>query len=172
MDSLISDIGTGTTVPIEVILGRLFIATVLGAAVGFEREWTKRPAGFRTHILICIASATVAILTIEITGMAIFNDNSVTIDPVRLIEAVTAGVAFLAAGMIVFAKGEIHGLTTGAGMWLAGSIGLACGLGFWQIALIATILALAVLWLMRIVEKQIVDRENANTKIKPEDAEG
>jgi putative Mg2+ transporter-C (MgtC) family protein len=71
------------------------------------------------------------------------------IDPLRVIEAVTAGVAFLAAGFIVFAKGEVKGLTTGAGIWLAAAIGLSIGFGYWMIALSATILGVVVLALLR-----------------------
>jgi putative Mg2+ transporter-C (MgtC) family protein len=119
--------------------------------VGIEREWRDRPAGLRTHILICLATATIAILTIEITHVDVFAGQEIRIDPIRLVEATTAGVAFLAAGLIFFAKGEVHGLTTGAGMWLAGAIGLAVGLGFWQIALMATVLALIVLGLLQMV---------------------
>ncbi len=78
--------------------------------------------------------------------------NSIRVDPIRLVEAVTAGVAFLAAGLIIFSKGEVHGLTTGAGMWLAAAVGLACGLGFWQIAVFTTALALVVLGLLKRVE--------------------
>ncbi len=74
-------------------------------------------------------------------------------DPMRLLEAITNGVAFLAAGMIAFTRGRVVGLTTGAGMWLAGAIGLAAGLGFWRIALVATAAALVVLSLLRTVEK-------------------
>ncbi|HET9536854.1 MAG TPA: MgtC/SapB family protein, partial [Mesorhizobium sp.] len=74
---------------------------------------------------------------------------SIRVDPIRLVEAVTAGVAFLAAGLIIFSKGEVHGLTTGAGMWLAAAVGLACGLGFWQIAVLATALALIILGVLR-----------------------
>lgn len=127
------------------------MAAALGSIVGIEREWRDRPAGLRTHILICLATATIAILTIEITHVDVFAGQEIRIDPIRLVEATTAGVAFLAAGLIFFAKGEVHGLTTGAGMWLAGAIGLAVGLGFWQIALMATVLALIVLGLLQMV---------------------
>ena len=74
-------------------------------------------------------------------------------DPIRIIEAVTAGVAFLAAGTIVFSRGEVHGLTTGATLWLAGAIGVACGIGYYFIALLATVLAVFVLTVLRWVEK-------------------
>lgn len=109
----------------------------------------------RTHILVCLSAAIVAVLTIEIAHHDAFNAEEVRLDPIRLIEAVTAGVAFLAAGMIVFNKGEVEDLTTGVGLWFAGSIGLACGLGFWQIGLMATGFALAVLWLMRLLAHRL-----------------
>lgn len=145
----------------------MLLAVALGAVIGFEREKHDRPAGMRTHILVCLAAATVAILTIEITHMATFNDQAVRIDPIRLVEAVTGGVAFLAAGFIVFARGEIRGLTTGAGLWLAGAIGLACGLGFWPIALIAAFLALIVLWLLGVVERRYIsDNGSISEKAK------
>ena len=82
-----------------------------------------------------------------------FAKASVTVDPLRVVEAVTAGVAFLAAGSIMFSRGEVHGLTTGAGMWLAGAIGVACGLGLWQVAGFGTLLVLIVaglLWRLQI----------------------
>jgi putative Mg2+ transporter-C (MgtC) family protein len=155
MERFIDEIGHPTAIPFGIIAARLALAAVLGAAVGFEREWRQRPAGLRTHILVCLSAAIVAILTIEITHVSYFEDDNVRIDPVRTIEAVTSGVAFLAAGLIVFARGEVHGLTTGAGMWLAGAIGLCCGLGFWSIAAFATVLAILVLALLRIVEQKL-----------------
>jgi putative Mg2+ transporter-C (MgtC) family protein len=162
VDSLLSQLENSTYTPFHGIAVRLVLATLLGAAIGFEREWTRRPAGLRTHILVCLAAATAAVLTIEITHVAPFQEDSVRVDPIRLIEAVTAGVAFLAAGFIVFSRGEVHGLTTAAGMWLAGAVGLASGLGFWQIALLATLLGVTVLWLLRLFERQLeLNRHNA-----------
>ena len=155
MEQLLEEIGQGTHVPFPVIAARLTLATMLGAAVGLEREWRQRPAGLRTHILVCLAAALVAILTIEIAHLSYFEGDRMRIDPLRSIEAVTSGIAFLAAGLIVFARGEVHGLTTGAGMWLAGAVGLSCGLGFWGIAVFATALAVIVLSLLRIVERKL-----------------
>lgn len=140
--------GHETWLPFPVIIARLLLAAFLGALVGAEREWRHRPAGLRTHILICVATATIAILAIEITHVDDFAGQEIRIDPLRLVEATTAGVAFLAAGLIFFSKGQVHGLTTGAGMWLAGAIGLAIGLGFWQIAALVTLLAIVVLGLL------------------------
>jgi putative Mg2+ transporter-C (MgtC) family protein len=155
MPAELTSFGTGTTLELSAIVIRLLIAMACGAAIGVEREWRSHAAGLRTHVLVCLSAAIVAILTIEIAHHDAFNRQEVRLDPIRLIEAVTAGVAFLAAGMIVFNKGEVKGLTTGAGLWFAGSIGLSCGLGFWQIGLIATGFALTVLWLLRLVEHRL-----------------
>lgn len=159
MEQLAEEFGHPTFTAFPVILARLLLATVFGAAIGFEREWRNRPAGLRTHILVCVAAAVFAILTIEIVHAPMFSvaalKDSVKVDPIRLVEAVTAGVAFLAAGVVIFARGQVHGLTTGAGMWLAGAIGIACGLGFWQIALVGTLLALIVLSLLQMLENRL-----------------
>jgi putative Mg2+ transporter-C (MgtC) family protein len=147
--------------PFGAVAWRLALAALLGGLIGFEREWRKQPAGLRTHILVCLSAALIAILTIEIVKMEAFTGSGFQYDPIRLVEAVTAGVAFLAAGLIVFARGEIHGLTTGAGMWLAAAVGLSAGLGFWQIALLATALAVLVLGVLQQVERRFgFDREN------------
>jgi putative Mg2+ transporter-C (MgtC) family protein len=160
METIFSALESSTHTPFHAIAIRLALATLLGAAIGFEREWQHRPAGLRTHILVCLAAATAAVLTIEIAHTAPFQEDSVRVDPIRLIEAVTAGVAFLAAGFIIFNRGEVHGLTTAAGMWLAGSVGLASGLGFWQIALLSALLGVAVLWLLRLFEARLDLKRN------------
>ena len=152
MEQLAEEFGHPTFTAFPVIAARLLLAAVFGAAIGFEREWRNRPAGLRTHILGCVAAAIYALLTIEIVHAPMFLREGTQFDPVRIVEAVTAGVAFLAAGIVIFTKGEIHGLTTGAGMWLAGAIGAAAGLGLWQVALFATILALVVLGLLHALE--------------------
>ncbi len=157
-----------TWLPFSTIVSRLGAAVVIGAIIGFEREWRQRPAGLRTHILVSLAAASAAIVTIEITHAPMFADESVRIDPIRLVEAVTSGVAFLAAGLIVFAKGEIHGLTTGAGIWLVSVIGLSVGLGIWSVAVFATILGLIVLALLRTLEKKLIPN-SSDSKIVNDD---
>jgi putative Mg2+ transporter-C (MgtC) family protein len=183
MEQLAEEFGHPTFTPFFVIVARLLLAAVFGAMIGFEREWKNRPAGLRTHVLVCVAAATFAILTIEIVHAPMFTTevmkDAVKVDPIRVVEAVTAGVAFLAAGVVIFTRGEVHGLTTGAGMWLAGAIGVACGLGLWQIALFATILALAVLVLLWSLENKLdlnqgndfdlKDDQKAKRATKPKD---
>lgn len=152
MEQLAEEFGHPTFTSFPVIVARFLLAAIFGAAIGFEREWRKRPAGLRTHMLVCIAAASYAVLTTEIMHAPMFALDGARFDPIRVVEAVTAGVAFLAAGVVIFTRGEVHGLTTGAGMWLAGAIGVACGLGLWQIALLATVLALVVLGLLHALE--------------------
>ncbi|KQZ29732.1 hypothetical protein ASD50_03095 [Mesorhizobium sp. Root552] len=159
MEQLVEEFGHPTFTSFPVIVARLALAALLGAAIGFEREWQARPAGLRTHMLVCIAAATFAILTIEIVHAPMFTTDAmkeaVKVDPIRVVEAVTAGVAFLAAGIVIFTRGEVHGLTTGAGMWLAGAIGVAAGLGLWQIAALATLIALVVLSVLHVFERRL-----------------
>lgn len=159
MESLVEEFGHPTFTSFPVIVARLLLAALFGALIGFEREWRSRPAGLRTHMLVCVAAATFAILTIEIVHAPMFHlegvRESVKVDPIRVVEAVTAGIAFLAAGTIMFSRGEVHGLTTGAGMWLAGAIGVAAGLGYWQIAGLGTVLVLIVLGLLHALEVKL-----------------
>jgi putative Mg2+ transporter-C (MgtC) family protein len=155
METLADEFGHPTFTSFPVIVARLLLAAAFGAVIGFEREWRNRPAGLRTHIMVCLAAATFAILTIEIMHAPMFAKDTAQFDPIRVVEAVTAGVAFLAAGVVIFTRGEVHGLTTGAGMWLAGAIGVATGLGLWQVAALATLLALIVLGMLQVFEVKL-----------------
>jgi putative Mg2+ transporter-C (MgtC) family protein len=134
-----------TRIPLPEIVIRLSLAIVFGGAIGIDREFRQKAAGLRTHILVALAAAIFTLITFEI----FFEMQEITQDPrsdaIRIIEAVTAGVAFLAAGTIIQSRGAVQGLTTGASMWLAGAVGLACGGGFYVIALLGTVLALIVL---------------------------
>lgn len=141
-----------TSIPEWQILARLITALLLGGAIGIDREVKNRPAGLRTHMLIALAASIFAVTTLEIVGELEKRGHSA--DPIRAIEAVTAGVAFLAAGSIIQSRAQISGLTTGASMWLAGAVGVSCGFGFYTIALLATVLALIVLvWLQSLSRK-------------------
>jgi len=141
------------------VLMRLAGALVLCGLIGLERETRNRPAGLRTHMLVGLASALYCLIMLEVlANMDQFSDR-VSSDPMRLVNAVTSGVAFLAAGMIVFSGGKVRGLTTGASMWLAAAIGLSVGFGFWFMALATTALALAVIRIVKLAEDQAHDSD-------------
>lgn len=139
-----------TTLPVPVILLRLAGAVVLCALIGYERETTGKSAGFRTHMLVGLSAAAYALIAEELVGHFTGYGQSVRMDPLRLVEAVTAGIAFLAAGMIVLSRGEVKNLTTGAGLWLAGAIGLAVGNGQWVIGGAAALFGLAIVAVSRL----------------------
>jgi len=134
---------------------RMLVAVFVGAAVGFDRELRSKPAGLRTHILISLAAAVFTLITFELHGEVNRGDGRVTADPIRIIEAVTAGVAFLAAGAIIQSRGAVKGLTTGANMWLAGALGVACGSGYYTLAAIGTGFALLVLVVLGRLEAKL-----------------
>ena len=145
--------------PTEIAVLRLAMAIILGGIIGLEREISARPAGLRTHMMIALAASLLTIVTFEMLALPSLAAVAEKSDPLRLIEAVTAGVAFLAAGTIFTSKGQVNGLTTGAGMWLAGAIGLACGMGQMQLAGMVTLLALVILtlvgWMTARLPKQV-----------------
>lgn len=137
-----------TNTPQHVILIRLFVAALLGAAIGYEREANNVAAGLRTHILISTAAALFTILAFEIYRLAL-EGGSETADPIRAVEAVTAGIAFLGAGAIFQQRGSVQGLTTGAGMWLAGAVGVCAAVGYYLIAIAVAVFAVIVLAALR-----------------------
>jgi putative Mg2+ transporter-C (MgtC) family protein len=149
-----------TSTPLFEIVARLLLAIVFGAAIGIDREFRHKAAGLRTHILVSLAAAIFTLITFEI----FFEMNELMDEPrsdaIRIIEAVTAGVAFLAAGTIIQSGGSVQGLTTGASMWLAGAVGLACGGGFYAIALIGTVLAIIVLFVIGKLEARLIPGKN------------
>ncbi len=152
--------GSFTSVSWDVAAIRMVSAVVLGGVVGFERELRDKPAGLRTHMLISLAACLFIVVSQQLAGLPFGTPDMdqkdlLRIDPLRLVEAVTAGVAFLAAGIIFTSGGKVHHVTTGASMWLAGAIGLACGSGQVPLAAMAAGLVVGVLLLLRLFERMI-----------------
>lgn len=115
---------------------RLCLAFLCGGAVGLERSYKNRPAGFRTHILICIGASMAAM-----TGLYLYLNAHISTDISRIGAQVVSGLGFIGAGTIVVTKKpQIKGLTTAAGLWASGIIGLALGAGFYEGGLTATVL--------------------------------
>ena len=143
---------TFSVIPAPIAFARLLAASVLAALVGLERELQDKPAGLRTHILVSVAACLFVVLGREIAALD-FGAEAQRNDPLRMIEAVTAGVAFLAAGLIFTSGDRVRNVTTGASLWLVGAIGLGCGAGQMPLAAMATAVVLTVLFLLRHVEK-------------------
>lgn len=120
---------------------RLGLAVIFGGAVGFERETQNLPAGFRTHILVCMG----ATLIMMVSAYGFTGPLSETVDPSRIAASVVTGIGFLGAGTILRQRGSIRGLTTAASIWAVSAIGLAVGIGFYFGALLATFVVLLIL---------------------------
>ena len=122
---------------------RIFLAILLGGALGLERGLKNRPAGMRTYMLVCLGSC-VVMMTGQ-NAYALYQAG----DPTRLGAQVVSGIGFLGAGTIVVTRyNQIKGLTTAAGLWAAACVGLSLGMGFYEIALIAGLAVFAALTLM------------------------
>ena len=147
--------GESTIIAPGAALLRMLVAALFGAVVGFDRELRNKPAGLRTHILISLAACLFTLITFELHGEIMSHNGHTTADPIRIIEAVTGGVAFLAAGAIIQSRGNVKGLTTGANMWMAAALGVACGAGYYMLATLGALLALAVLTLLGALETRL-----------------
>jgi putative Mg2+ transporter-C (MgtC) family protein len=127
----------------------MLISTVLGTAVGWERQIGRKPAGLRTHALVCMGSTLFVLLTLH----AARDFGGGTVDPTRIIHGVVTGVGFLGAGSIIRQEGFVHGLTTAASVWMVAAIGVAVGVHAWTLAITGTVLALLVLEGYRWIER-------------------
>ena len=138
-----------------VIVGRLLLAFVLGGLVGWEREQEDKPAGLRTLILVSTGSALFVLVTQVVVAT---RANAGDVDWLRIVAGIAQGVGFLGAGTIFTARGTVHGLTTAAAVWAMSAVGVACGFGVWQIALVGTVLTFTALRLLGPLSVRISDR--------------
>jgi putative Mg2+ transporter-C (MgtC) family protein len=139
-----------------VMLARIFGAVGIGALIGLERTFHGRPAGFRTHALVCVASALLMLVTVYqnewMTQVAL---EAIRTDPTRMAQGIMTGIGFLGAG-VIFKEGlTVRGLTTAASIWVTAAIGILIGIGFWVAALIGAIATLAVLSAFRAIENRM-----------------
>jgi|SRR3989344_95387 len=122
--------------PSEILI-RLVFATLAGGLIGLEREVVHKPAGVRTHMLVCLGSALFVLIGLE----------ALPHESARIIAGIATGIGFLGAGTIFKAKSEVHGLTTAASIWAVSAVGLAIGIGYYLMTLISVVLILVVLHL-------------------------
>ena len=130
----------------EEILIRLALASLFGAFIGLERERKNLTAGLRTHMMVCVGSC--LIMIVSAFGFSdILGTDNVNLDPSRIAAQVVSGIGFIGAGTILFLKqGTVHGLTTASGLWTVAAIGLATGGGLYFAAGATTVVALIILW--------------------------
>lgn len=143
---------------------RMFLAVICGGIIGMERTMTRHTAGFRTHILVCLGAA----LT-TLTSQYLFLYMGYFTDISRLGAQVIAGIGFLGAGTIITSKQRVRGLTTAAGLWTSAIIGLAIGAGFYEGAIIATVLVeIAVTIFLRLENYVVAKTSNVHVFLEYE----
>ena len=129
---------------------RLLVAGLLGGAIGFEREFRAKEAGVRTHFIVALGSALFMIISqYAFSGQ---------FDHSRVAAQVVSGIGFIGAGVIIFQKNVVRGITTAAGLWVAAAIGLACGAGMYPIAIAAMLLTVICLEAMHFITSKYSER--------------
>jgi len=142
-------------IDISEIIIRLLLGTLLGAIIGFERETHGRPAGFRTHLLVCLASVLIMIVSTEYQHVLAINPSYLRVDPARIAAGAITGVGFLGAGVIIKSGFTVQGLTTAACLWMVSAIGLSVGAGLYTPAIASTIISVLALWSLRRMERKM-----------------
>src|SRR6266704_2245221 len=144
----------------------LVIALAAGGIIGLERSYHGRPAGFRTHALVCVASSVLMILTVyHVRWFEAAFLERVTIDPTRMAQGIMTGIGFLGAGVIMKEGLTIRGLTTAASIWITAAIGIMIGVGFYFPAGISTAMTLIVLSVFRWIERKMPIEFYANLSV-------
>jgi len=142
-----------------VVTTPLLLALLMGGVIGLERAWHGRPAGLRTHTLVCMSSALLMLLTVNQWDlMASVPIEAIRIDPTRMAQGIMTGIGFLGAGVIMKEGLTIRGLTTAASIWMTASIGIMIGMGFNTASSLATLLTLIVLSLFSRIEAKLPSR--------------
>jgi putative Mg2+ transporter-C (MgtC) family protein len=124
---------------------RLALAIVLSGLVGIDRELKHKPLGLRTNMLVALGAASFSLMAMHLVDVLGSGPTEIQIDPGRVMEAIVGAIGFLGAAAIIQGRFELFGATTGASIWVVGAIGMACGFGFYALALAVTVAGLFVL---------------------------
>ncbi|MBW3600026.1 MAG: MgtC/SapB family protein [Planctomycetes bacterium] len=139
-------------------IGRLLLATACGAAIGWEREWSRKSAGLRTHMLVAVGAAAFMLGAVRFTESPPPGaSGNLDLDPTRVIQGIVGGIGFLGAGAILHSRGSVKGLTTAAGIWLMGAVGVACGLGYYDLAIGTSVLGFVIIGFLGFLSDRIWD---------------
>ncbi|MBU2873006.1 MgtC/SapB family protein [Marinobacter salexigens] len=146
-----------TEIPVLDMFIRLLAAAGLALVLGLEREFRGKAAGLRSHMLVSLGASAFIIMGMHILFATAEGDPSASIDPTRIVEGVIGGIGFLGAGSIIQSRGNIQGITTGASIWMAGAIGVACGLGIFALAGMVTLMALIIMSVLGRFQHEVIN---------------
>jgi putative Mg2+ transporter-C (MgtC) family protein len=149
------------------ILFRLVAALAAGSLIGLERSHRGRPAGFRTHALVCLASSLLMLVTVfETHWIPDETTARFILDPTRMAQGIMTGIGFVGAGAIIKEGFTVRGLTTAASIWVTAAIGILTGIGFYFAAVVGTLLSLGTLSLFRWIEARLPTETYANFMVR------
>ncbi len=137
------------------IVSHLLVSMLAGAAIGIERSYHGRPAGFRTHVLVCMSSALLMLVTMYQSRWFPGAAEIVRVDPTRMAQGIMTGIGFLGAGVIMKEGLSVRGLTTAASIWITAAIGILAGIGFYFPLFVGTVLTICALSLFRWIESKL-----------------
>jgi putative Mg2+ transporter-C (MgtC) family protein len=148
------------------ILEHLLVALAAGGLIGFERSFHGRPAGFRTHTLVCVASSALMLVTMyQSHWYPEAFSGRVTLDPTRMAQGIMTGIGFLGAG-VIFKEGlTVRGLTTAASIWITAAVGVLAGIGFYFPVIITTVITLGTLSVFRWIEARVPAESYAHLQL-------
>ena len=148
------------------IVTNLLGAVVAGSLIGLERSYHARPAGFRTHTLVCLASSLLMIVDLfQLIWMQGAPLDTIKTDPTRMAQGIMTGIGFLGAGVIFKEGVSVRGLTTAASIWITAAIGIMFGIGFYFPAIFSTVIVLIILSTFRWVERKLPSQSYAHLHI-------
>jgi putative Mg2+ transporter-C (MgtC) family protein len=141
---------------------RMGLAVLAGGILGLERQWHRKPAGLRTHMMVSLGAAAFTLIALQVQiDAATAGVDAIRLDPLRYIAGLVGGIGFLGAGTIIQSRHAVHGLTTAASIWTAGALGAACGAGYYLIAGITAASAIVVLLIFGFLEFRLgLDEEH------------
>jgi len=142
-----------------IILEQLTLSLFLGALIGLERKLAQKPAGLRTYALVSLG-ATIFTIISETMALKYSGMTGFSFDPSRIISQIVVGIGFVGAGVIIYHRSKIHGITTAASLWVTAAIGAAIGFKLYNLATIATCLVLIVLIVLYFIENRITKKVN------------
>lgn len=144
---------------------RIILSIIIGGLIGYNREYENRPAGFRTHVLVCLGATIAALIQVQLiyfAGEELAKNPALSgvlkVNAGRVICQVISGVGFLGAGAIIQTKWAVKGLTTAASIWAVACVGLAIGMGFYKISILSGVSILIVLTFLKKVEDKFIDK--------------
>lgn len=167
----------GEEMNISQVIIRIILSIIIGGLVGYNREYKNRPAGFRTHMLVCLGATIAALIQVQV-GYFVLEEiaknqamsSILHVDVGRVICQVISGVGFLGAGAIIQTKGTVKGLTTAASMWAVAGVGIAIGMGFYVISILSGVSILVVLIsLKKFEDRFIINTRNLSIEIRCKD---